>query len=148
LLLVFVTGTVADRFRRRTIMSLCLAFEAVFATALLVFSIAGITRAWPIFLVLAGFGTARAFYNPAQQSLLPNLVEPGQLARAVATNSAATQIAVICGPVAGGLLYGISAATAYGSALVLLLAASVFVALIPRPLHRSPAQPRRLEALA
>src|SRR5688572_9201809 len=74
LLLVLVTGAVADRYRRRTIIAVCLAAEALCAAALLLFSAAGMQAVWPVFVILAGFGTARAFYGPAQQSLLPNLV--------------------------------------------------------------------------
>ena len=80
LLLVLVTGAVADRFRRRTIMAICLAVEALCAAALLAFTVIGLQAVWPIFLILAAFGTARAFYGPAQQSLLPNLVPPEILA--------------------------------------------------------------------
>ena len=42
LLLVLVTGAVADRFRRRTIMAVCLAIEALCAVALLAFTLIGI----------------------------------------------------------------------------------------------------------
>src|SRR5918998_2672957 len=42
LLLVLVTGAVADRYRRRSIMAVCLAAEAVCAAALLLFSAAGV----------------------------------------------------------------------------------------------------------
>ena len=39
LLLVLVTGAVADRYRRRTIMAICLAAEALCAVALLAFTV-------------------------------------------------------------------------------------------------------------
>ena len=67
------------------------------------------------------FGTARAFYGPAQQSLLPNLVPTPMLSSAIALNSLSWQIATIIGPVAGGLLYGIAPEVAYGTAAALLL---------------------------
>ena len=109
LLLVLVTGAVADRFRRRTIMAVCIGIEALCAVALLAFTaIEQSRRPLPIFVVLAVFGTARAFYGPAQQSLLPNLVPPHMLSSAIALNSLSWQIATITGPVAGGLLYGVS----------------------------------------
>src|SRR5688572_2210829 len=115
LLLVLVTGALADRYRRRTIMAVCLALEALCAAALFAFSAAGVTAVWLIFLILIGFGTARAFYGPAQQSLLPNIVPTELLSNSIALNSMGWQIANICGPVAGGLLYGISAEIAYGT---------------------------------
>ena len=121
LLLVLVTGTVADRFRRRTIMAVCLVIEALCAGALLAFTATGMNDVILIFLLLGAFGTARAFYNPAQQSLLPNLVPPKILSNAIALNSSGWQLATICGPVIGGLLYDVSPELAYGTALGLLL---------------------------
>jgi MFS family permease len=140
LLLVLVTGVVADRFSRRRIMAICLALEAVAAAALLALSLAGNLNVVPIFAVLVAFGTARAFYNPARQALVPNLVSKADLPRAVALNSTANQTAMICGPVAGGLLYGIAPVVAYGSVLVLLAAAALCILRIPRPPQRTASQ--------
>ena len=79
--------------------------------------------------LLVVFGTARAFINPAAQSLVANLVRTEDLASAIAWNSSAWQIATILGPVTGGLIYGISAEAAYGTA-VLLFAVSAVLACI------------------
>jgi MFS family permease len=141
LALVLVTGAAADRFNRRRIMALCILGEAVCAAALLVLTFAGSGRVWPIFAVLVGIGIARAFIGPAMQSLVPNLVPPQRLANAIAWNSATWQLATIIGPVAGGLLYGISAETAYGTAVAMLLAAALVVALIPRPEQKTVPEP-------
>ena len=132
LLLVLVTGAVADRYRRRTIIAICLVAEALCAAALLAFTAAEMKAVGLIFVLLAFFGTARAFYNPAQQSLLPNLVPPEMLANAIAINSAGWQIAVICGPVVGGLLYDVAPELAYGAALGLLLVGAFLILLVPR----------------
>jgi MFS family permease len=132
LALVLVTGAVADRFRRRTIIAVCLTAEAVCAAALLAFTAAGMNAVWMIFVLLAAFGTARAFYNPAQQSLLPNLVPPEILGNAIALNSASWQAATICGPVIGGVLYDVAPELAYGTALALLLVGAALILLVPR----------------
>jgi MFS family permease len=147
LLLVLVTGAVADRYRRRTIMAICLALEAVCAGALLYFSLSGMNAVWLIFVILAGFGTARAFYGPAQQSLLPNLVPPELLGNAIALSSTGWQIATIVGPVTGGLLYGISAETAYGTTVVLLILSGLLILLVPRPNQRTIAEPPTWETI-
>ena len=79
LLLVLVTGAVADRYRRRTIMAICLAVEALCAMALLVVHPERQPRrSGSSSSSSSAFGTARAFYNPAQQSLLP---QPGAAGR-------------------------------------------------------------------
>jgi MFS family permease len=147
LLLVLVTGAVADRYGRRTIMVICLVAEAVCAVALLAFSATGMNNVLIIFLLLAGFGTARAFYGPAQQSLLPNLVPPEILGNAIALNSTGWQISTIVGPVAGGLLYGISPEAAYGTTCVLLILSGVLILLVPQPAMKTAPQPATWETI-
>ena len=68
-----------------------------------------------------GLGAARAFQMPAQQALLPLLVPPALLARAIALSSSGMQIAIIGGPALGGLLYTGGATTVYVSCTLLLL---------------------------
>jgi MFS family permease len=140
LLLVLVTGTASDRFNRRAIVSICQAVEGVVAALFLALTAFGTITVVEIFALLVVFGTARAFLNPAAQSLLTNLVPTTDLANAIAWNSSAWQIATILGPVAGGLLYGISAEVAYGAAVLLFGAAAVLVALVPRPPQKSLAE--------
>src|SRR5439155_17146698 len=136
LALVLVTGAAADRFNRRHIIAACLFVEALVSLALIVFTWTAIAAVWPIFVMLAVFGIARAFFGPASQSLLPNLVPTQDLSNAIAWNSSSWQIATIVGPVAGGLLYGISALTAYGIALVLMSGAAFLALAIPKPPQR------------
>ncbi len=147
LLLVLVTGVVADKFGRRLIMGLAAVLEALCALALLLLTLRGLTDPLPIFTVLAVFGTARAFFGPASASLVANLVPAEDFANAVAWNSSAWQTATIIGPVAGGLLYGLSAEAAYGTAVVLMLAAGLLVLSIPKPAQTSAAQKATLETL-
>ena len=147
LALVLVTGALADRYRRRTIMAVCLVFEALCAVALLAFSATGMSAVWLIFVILAGFGTARAFYGPAQQSLLPNIVPTEILGNAIALSSMGWQIATICGPVAGGLLYGLAAEAAYGATVVLLVVSAVLIQFVPRPAQKTTAQPATWETI-
>jgi MFS family permease len=147
LLLVLVTGVAADRYRRRTIMAICLTLEASCAAALLAFTLSGTRDIGLVFVILAGFGTARAFFNPAQQSLFPNLVPPELLGNAIALNSAGWQIATICGPVVGGLLYDLDPLFAYGSTLALLLIAAIIILFVPRHGQRTTRQPASWETI-
>jgi MFS family permease len=135
LLLVLITGAVADRFRRRTVMAVALGFEILCAAALLAFTIAGGREVWVIFIIIAGFGTARAFYNPAQQSLLPNLVPAAILGNAIALSSANWQLSTIVGPVVGGLLYDVAPEAAYTTAIALLALSGILILLV-RPQAR------------
>jgi MFS family permease len=141
LLLVLVTGAVSDRFQRRSVMSLCLAAEAACAVALLVFTLAEMTDVRVIFAILVALGTARAFYNPARQSIVPNLVPPEHLGNAITLNTTAVQVATIAGPVSGGLLYGLAPEAAYIAAAALLVGAAVLLRFIP-PLQQKITQER------
>ncbi|RUX44020.1 MFS transporter [Mesorhizobium sp. M4A.F.Ca.ET.050.02.1.1] len=147
LLLVLVTGVVADRFGRRLIMTLSSLIEAGCAVALLLLTLRGLAGPLPIFVVLAMFGIARAFYGPASSSLFANLVPPEDFANAIAWNSSAWQTATIVGPVAGGLLYGLSAETAYITAAVLMLVAALLVFTIPKPAQQTATDKPTMETL-
>ncbi|MBS9721587.1 MFS transporter [Tianweitania sp. BSSL-BM11] len=136
LLLVLVTGAVADRFGRRLVMGLAALLEAFCALALLLLTWHGLTGPAGIFVLLAVFGIARAFFGPASASLVANLVPAETFANAVAWNSSAWQTATIVGPVAGGLLYGFNPEVAYATAAVLMLAATFLVFSIPKPAQK------------
>jgi MFS family permease len=140
LLLVLITGTASDRFNRRAIISVCQAVEGVVAALFLGLTAFRVITVGEIFVILVVFGTARAFLNPAAQSLLTNLVPTADLANAIAWNSTAWQIATILGPVAGGLLYGVAAEVAYSAAVLLFGTAAVLVALVPRPPQKTLAE--------
>jgi MFS family permease len=137
LLLVLVTGTVSDRFNRRAIVAASQVVEGICAAALLALTLSGSISVGQIFTLLFAFGIARAFMNPAAQSLIPNLVPTEDLASAIALSASSWQIATILGPVAGGLLYGLSPEFAYGAAGALFAAAGILVALVPRPPHKT-----------
>jgi MFS family permease len=147
LALVLVTGAAADRFNRRLIMAICLFLEAAVCLALIMFTWSNMTAVWPIFGMLIVFGVARAFFGPASQSLLPNLVPPRDLSNAIAWNSSSWQIATIVGPMAGGLLYGLSALVAYGVALVLMAISGLLVFLIAKPMQTRTGQATSLETI-
>jgi MFS family permease len=87
--------------------------------------------------------------NPAGRSLVPELVPADLLTGAIALRSIAFQAATIAGPAVGGLLFAISPEAVYGSAVGLLVAASLILFPITRPeaVPRSAVEPPRLQAL-
>ncbi|WP_105372765.1 MFS transporter [Neorhizobium huautlense] len=138
LLLILVTGSVADRYNRRAIMAICMVVGALCAAALLALTIANSFSPWPVFAILILFGIERAFMGPAVQSLGPNLVPEQDLPNAIAWNSSSWQTASILGPVVGGLLYGASAVVAYTVAVIFLILAAILVFMIPKPVQKNP----------
>ncbi len=113
--IVFVlpAGQIADRLDRRLILVWCQIAQVLCALLLLGFTWYGMRAAWPVFLVLVLFGTARAFSMPTSQAITPNLVPREAFGNAVALSSSTINVATILGPSLGGLLYVAGAATVY-----------------------------------
>jgi MFS family permease len=147
LLLILVTGTVADRHNRRMIMATCLLVACGCAAALLGLTLTHSFTPWLVFLILVIFGIERAFMGPAVQSLAPNLVPVEDLPNAIAWNSSSWQLASIVGPVAGGLLYGVGASVAYSVALALFAFSALLAFSIKKPDQRSPVNAVTLESM-
>ena len=124
--LALVTGHVADRYDRRTVMALCIIVEALCAVLFLAFTLQDGTNTPFLFGVLVLFGTARAFEFPASVALMPNLVPPRLFTNAAAWSSSAWQAATIVGPAIGGLLYAIGPEAVYGCCVLMFLL-SVFL---------------------
>jgi len=106
-------GELADRVDRRLMMALMYAAQAICAILFLVVTLEGRREVWPFYVVLALFGTSRAFTAPASQALLPRLVTTEDFPRAVALTSSTRQTAVILGPALGGAIYVLGPAMAY-----------------------------------
>ena len=121
LVLILLAGHVADRYNRRTIIMLCLAVQWLCALMLLAFTYSGTREVWPVFAILVLFGCARAFMMPATQAVLRNMVPLESFGQAVAMSSSAFHMAVIAGPVLGGLLYLAGPSTVYLVAAALLM---------------------------
>ena len=135
--LVLVTGLIADRYDRRRILVLSLAAMAVVALGLLAHVRAGVPSLWPIYLLVVGFGTARAFANPAGQAIVPSLVPIEEFGNAVAWNSTALQIGTIAGPALGGILYAVDPSAPFLAAALCFAAGSLLNAAV---------RPRRVAA--
>jgi MFS family permease len=111
-LLSLVTGHVADRFARRSVLLVCHASMAAGSCALFVLARLGVTRVSAIYVVLVVIGTVRAFLNPANQAILADVVPESDLANAVAWGSSIVQGGLVAGPWVGGILYGVFHAAA------------------------------------
>jgi len=127
-LLILPAGEITDRSDQRKVMSLALAMQGVCSALLLGLSLFHTGGALPFYAVLVLFGAARGFAAPSGQSLLPFLVPPEKLPRAIALNSSVFMVAVIAGPALGGFLYVAGPVWIYGvcAAGFLLPAAFIF----------------------
>ncbi|MGD0143359.1 MAG: MFS transporter [Rhizomicrobium sp.] len=129
-LLTLPAGDIVDRFDQRRVLAISLIAEALCGVLFLVLTFAHGGRVWPFYAVLVLFGAARGFSGPSSQSLLPFLVPPERLPRAIAWSSSTFQVAVIAGPAVGGLLYVLGPATAYTACAVCFFGAGIGVSLL------------------
>ena len=116
ILLVLVTGSVADRFNRKRVAMIAVVGEATCSLLLMWYALSDPTSAMPIFIVTFFFGAARAFLTPALRPIAPMIAPDGGLTRVIAFYSATWTGAVIIGPAISGFLYAVDPAFAYAAA--------------------------------
>ncbi|MFD2768278.1 MFS transporter [Micromonospora eburnea] len=133
-LLLPYTGTVADRLdRRKTMIGANL---AALAGVLLLLGVRGAGTAWLALVAIAAVAVAKAFYSPAAQAALPNVLDPADLAAGNAVAGSAWGTMTVVGASLGGMLS--SAAGPYVSFWVAaggLAAAAGLATRIRRPLQ-------------
>lgn len=134
-----IAGQVADRYDRRRIIGLCFLVELLCSLLLLTFTLRPPGGVWPVFAIMALYGTARAFMMPASQAVVINLVPAASFRRALALNSTAFQVAVIAGPALGGWLYLQGAAAVHATVASLLALSALLMLMIGRASPSSPA---------
>nr|WP_299243488.1 MFS transporter [uncultured Halomonas sp.] len=130
-LLLLPAGDLVDRFDRKRILHLSWALQALCSALLLGLSLSPTVDVTLYYAVLALFGCARAFTGPTLQSLLPQIVPRDQLAKAIALNSSIMKIAVIGGPLLGGILYAYGGSLAYAVCLGCFLLALLLLIRVP-----------------
>ncbi|MFT4012727.1 MAG: MFS transporter [Paracoccus sp. (in: a-proteobacteria)] len=150
LMLTFVVGTVADRYDRRRIGLICQWVEAATVLVLGLLVWRGSLTPTGILVAVSVMGAAQAFERPTMASLVPGIVGPAMLQRAIATSTSFMQTALIVGPALGGLLYGLGHLVPFVVSGLLFLAAGYSVGTIrvltATPIARSPVSLRTVFA--
>ena len=141
------TGPAADRFDRRRMIVLTQVSAALVGAALAVVTHLDLTT--PAWLIGAGlfFGVTKAFVLPAQQALVPQLVERRDLQAAVALNAITYNLARAVGPVIGAgiiLTLGFTWAFTINALAYLALPAAVLLVKAPRAVRSDRRAPARL----
>lgn len=132
MVLFLAAGHTADRFPRQRILQSCYAALTLCSLLLIALTLRGLASVWPIYAVLLGNGAVRAFHGPAGHAFLPVLVRTEHFPNAVTWSSTVYQIAMILGPMVGGLVYGFSGSPipVYGAAAIADLVAVLSVSRI------------------
>jgi MFS family permease len=135
LLLSLVGGAVTDRLPKRNLLLATQVIAGMLALTLGILIQTGLVRYWMVLLMAGLLGTVNAFYVPARQAFVPELVEKEDLLNAVALNSTIFNGARVVGPAIGGLLIA-----SVGLALNFYINAASYLAVIiglllirPRP---------------
>jgi len=106
--LTLLIGHAADRYDRRLIVRLAQGVYALAAVMITAALLAGALSRDLLFIAVFMIGCARAFEMPTAHALAPTLVPAPLISRAIAAWASANQVAVICGPAMGGLIYALS----------------------------------------
>jgi Arabinose efflux permease len=125
LLLVPITGVVADRFNRRTILFLTQISMALLGLGLGILTLTGVVQLWMVFGFALALGIVSAFDAPVRQAFVSELVPADKLTNAVSLNAAAFNGARLVGPAVAGLLVA-----AVGSGWVFIINAASFVGVL------------------
>ncbi len=125
LLLLPLTGLVADRFDQRRVLMITQTAMGLSGLGLGIMTVTGTVQLWHVYAFAALLGCAAAFDAPARQTFVAYLVAGPNLSNAVALNSASFSAARMIGPAVAGLL-----TVAVGAGPVFLINAASFGAVL------------------
>lgn len=125
LLLVGVTGWVADRFDRRRLLMLTQSVLLLLGAAIGVLILVGVMTLPLMYTFALALGVVAAFDNPARQAFVSDLVSRENASNAVALNAASFNGARMIGPAVAGIVI-----VAVGTGWVFLVNAVTFMAMI------------------
>jgi MFS family permease len=125
LLLLPLTGSVADRFNRRKVLMITQTVSALLALSLGILVITDAVQLWHVYVFAALLGCVGAVDGPSRQSFVSELVPADSLTNAVSLNSASFHAARLIGPGLAGVLIHL-----IGTGPVFMLNSFTFVAVL------------------
>jgi MFS family permease len=150
ILFLLLGGVASDRFDRRLVMVAADVLRAVSGAVLAVLALSGAIEVWHIAVLAAAYGTGAAFFAPAFDALVPDIVPSERLAQANALDQLVRPLVFrMAGPALGGLLVasgGAGVAFALDSASFVFSAVTLMLVRVgagPRP-EQAPAVMREL----
>lgn len=125
LLLVPVSGFLADRVNRRRLLIITQAAQMVLALGLGLIVVTGVAELWMVYGFALALGVVTALDAPARQTFVTELVDDQHINNAVALNATSFQTARLIGPAVAGVLIA-----ALGSGPVFLINAASYVGVL------------------
>lgn len=133
--LTLLVGHAADRYDRRLLIR---GAQSVYVIAALMITVAMLTGTLSrnlLFVAVFIIGCGRIFEATTMSALVPALVPPPLIPRAVAAWTSANQAAIICGPALGGLIYAVQPVLVTTLCVVFFATAITLISLVrPRAL--------------
>lgn len=127
---LLLAGALTDRLPSRSIILSSSIGRMVLVSALSVLVATSQIRLWMLFAIALGFGVGDAFYFPARNAILPNLVRKDSLLAGNAAAQTTSEIASFVGPASVGILIaalgGVGASKTAGIAAAFAVDAGTF----------------------
>ena len=137
ILFLLVGGVASDRLDRRSILIAADVGRGLAVGLMAVLAVGGWLELWHLVVLGAVYGTGSAFFAPAFDAFVPDLLRPERLAQANALDQLVRPLALrLLGPALGGVIVGVAGA----SAVFALDAASFAVSCAVLVLIRAPAR--------
>ena len=134
---LLIGGVVSDRHDRRLVMAWADGLRAAAVALLAVLVLMDALRFWELVALVAVYGVGTAFFMPAFEAILPELLPKSELPAANALDQFVRPIAMrLVGPVAGGAMVAVSAGIAFAVDAASFVACLVAVLIMPRRAHR------------
>lgn len=131
-IMALFAGAIADRVPRHQLLAVVEFMMAVFAVVMLVLLLSGYLETWHVFAIAVIAGMVRVFQMPAAQSLVADTLPQDRIGNGAAFNNLGRNIAMLLGPLIGGLLFHSFGAKGAYIAIAVLYLLSGWVALYIR----------------
>jgi DHA3 family tetracycline resistance protein-like MFS transporter len=145
ILFVLLGGALVDRLPRTRLLFLSDLGRGVIMLLIALLALSNRLELWMVYIGSLLFGFADAFFTPALQALIPQIIPQVDLTSANSINSLSVQLGRVAGPALGGILVGLGGTTlAFGiNATSFLLSAITLIPLLSIP---APARAEQIES--
>lgn len=131
---LLIGGAASDRYDRRQVMLIADSLRAIALAVLAMLAASGQLQLWHLLVIAVIYGAATAFFDPAADALVPELLPREALAQANSLDQLIRPIALrLAGPAVGGILVGaIGTQWAFAlDAVSFLISAAALLAMSP-----------------
>ncbi len=135
ILFVLLGGALVDRLPRARLLFLSDLGRGAIMTLITLLALSNQLELWMVYIGSLLFGFADAFFTPALQALVPQIIPQEDLTSANSINSLSMQLGRVAGPALGGILVGFGGTTlAFGiNAASFLISAFTLIPLLSIP---------------